>query len=161
MDCSGGEYSGAPSWRATWPLAITGRPVGPEPSQREVPVARQTLEQEDHNSETEHYTMCSDTTCPVEMAEEARERSITPEKLQMRRPSRKLERLYRIGEVLGKGGFGTVYAGQRRKDGMAVAIKQIARSKVNEMELVSLLDAVAAFTNVSCYSCMAERFHWS
>ena len=31
-----------------------------------------------------------------------------------------------------------MYAGQRRKDGLNVAIKHIARSKVTEMELVSL-----------------------
>lgn len=77
--------------------------------------------------------------CPeVEVGEEAREWVGTSEKKVLgRKPSRKLERLYRVGEILGKGGFGTVYSGTRRKDGMAVAIKHIARSKVNEMELVS------------------------
>ena len=31
-----------------------------------------------------------------------------------------------------------MYAGQRRKDGLNVAIKHIARSKVTEMELVRI-----------------------
>jgi serine/threonine protein kinase len=71
----------------------------------------------------------------IEVGEEALEKVTKKEGLG-RRPARKLERLYRVGEVLGKGGFGTVYAGHRRKDGMAVAIKHIARSKVGEMEMV-------------------------
>ena len=52
-------------------------------------------------------------------------------------PMDPFERAYRVGPMLGKGGFGTVYAGFRNRDGLHVAIKQIAKSKITEWGTVS------------------------
>ena len=47
------------------------------------------------------------------------------------------EKDYRVGEVLDKRGFGTVYASIRVCDGKEVSIKHVARTKVTEWEFVS------------------------
>ena len=42
------------------------------------------------------------------------------------------EKAYKLGPLLGKGGFGTVYAGERTKDSLAVAIKVIKKAKITQ-----------------------------
>jgi len=44
---------------------------------------------------------------------------------------RDFHRLYQLEGILGKGGFGTVHAGVRRKDGEHVAVKEVIKETVN------------------------------
>ena len=87
------------------------------------------------------------TKCPIaiEVAEEAFEKCnaqccevLKPKYDEWLYSDGTLEDNYKVGEVLGKGGFGIVYAGVSKKDNTRVAIKHIAKAKVTAMEMVNI-----------------------
>ena len=47
-----------------------------------------------------------------------------------------VDAFYHIGRELGKGGFGVVYAGVRKSDGLRVAIKEVPVQKVTEWSVL-------------------------
>ncbi len=47
------------------------------------------------------------------------------------------EKAYRVGPIIGKGGFGKVFAGERLKDRLPVAIKHINKTKISSWCTVS------------------------
>ncbi|KAH3784540.1 hypothetical protein DPMN_162497 [Dreissena polymorpha] len=51
---------------------------------------------------------------------------------QYKDPSDYITKNYHVGQMLGSGGFGTVYSGIRRRDNMPVAIKNVIKKKVTE-----------------------------
>jgi len=55
------------------------------------------------------------------------------------RSSETFDRCYQMGPVLGKGGFGIVYAGVRICDGRHVALKHIFKTKIPEYGKVCLI----------------------
>ncbi|XP_030328995.1 serine/threonine-protein kinase pim-1-like isoform X4 [Strigops habroptila] len=60
-------------------------------------------------------------------------------KLQAGKEKEPLEQLYRVGPLLGSGGFGSVYSGVRLSDSAPVAIKHVARDRISswgELEYV-------------------------
>ncbi|NWZ10094.1 PIM1 kinase, partial [Agelaius phoeniceus] len=55
-----------------------------------------------------------------------------PAKIQPGKEKEPLEKLYRVGPLLGSGGFGSVYSGIRLSDGAPVAIKRVARDRISQ-----------------------------
>ena len=56
------------------------------------------------------------------------------------------EKLYKVGPVLGKGGFGIVYAGVRNRDWLRVAIKHVAKVKIKEWARLNTIYGKQQFT---------------
>ena len=64
-----------------------------------------------------------------------------------------VERFYHIESILGKGGFGVVYAGVRKSDGLKVAIKEVPVTKVTEWNVLG--GRIVPMELLLLYSCQS------
>jgi len=80
---------------------------------------------------------------------------------------RDFHRLYSLEGILGKGGFGTVHAAVRRKDGEHVAVKEVVKSSVNlndnniplEVRLMQQVNDVPGVIRMLDFFDMADSFY--
>jgi len=80
---------------------------------------------------------------------------------------RDFHRLYSLEGILGKGGFGTVHAGVRRRDGEQVAVKEVIKSLVNsednniplEVRLMQQVNDVPGVIRMIDFFDMADSFY--
>lgn len=67
---------------------------------------------------------------------------------------------YLIAHKLASGGFGDVYAGVRKKDGMPVALKVIPKKRVREINTVSQSNIISIFFFNFFFFSLMEKSPW-
>ena len=66
--------------------------------------------------------------------------SVVPARSSAQQPSDPLRARYLIAHKIASGGFGEIYAGIRKNDGMPVALKVVPRKRMREIQTVSETD---------------------
>merc|ERR1712141_452641 len=59
---------------------------------------------------------------------------------------REFHKLYKLEEVIGKGGFGTVFAAIRKRDKMQVAVKEVYMEKIHCQDLFDYISERGALS---------------